>query len=374
MTSRNSPFAGDASPWPTLIQGLALALLLSTGCSGEQPPPAAAPEVHATRISAIAAGLTDVEVTEPVVGELEAMIVPRVAAEVPGRILHGFTKAGETVVPGQVMAELDTENYEIAARGVKAELNQLVALRANQQKTVTRYAELMAKKLISTDQFDTAKTELRNLDEQVKATEERLKQSQRSLTKTRILAPYGGIVDAELISPGDFVKVGVPLFRIVQISPLRIRLPLPEAVANRVAVGQTVRAVSPLDSATTVTGTISEIRPTVGRDNRAINCFVIVDNPGTWKPGGSVAASIVLGARRNAVVVPEAAVVQRPAGSVVYAIEDGVAKQRVVRTGEFINGNVELLSGLQAGAIVAVDGAGFLTDGAPVTITNAGQP
>lgn len=374
MTPRQPPTIGAAFAWPGLTKALAATAVLALAGCGQKEPAAAEPVAQTTRITVAPAQQVDIEVAEHVIGELEAMIAPQVAAEVPGRILQGFTRAGETVVPGQVLAELDTENYEIAERGVRAELGQLNALLTNQRRTIDRYAELSAKKLISVDQFDAAKTQLRNLQEQVNATREDLKQASRRLTKTRIIAPYGGIVDAELISPGDYIKVGVPLFRIIQIDPLRIRLPLPETMASRVALGQTVRAVSPLDPATTVTSTISEIRPTVGKTNRAINCFSVVRNPGTWKPGASVNATIVVGVRRNAVVVPDMAVVLRPAGTVVYAIVDGVARQHLVQTGEHTASGIELVSGLAADTLVAVDGAAFLTDGAQVSILQRPTP
>ena len=70
----------------------------------------------------------------------------------------------------------------------------------------------------------------------------------------------------------------------------------------------------------------------------------------------------------DAVVVPETSVVLRPAGTVVYVVENNTASQRVVTTGVRQNGGVEILGGLKAGETVAVDGAGFLTDKAAVTV------
>ena len=57
----------------------------------------------------------------------------------------------------------------------------------------------------------------------------------------------------------------------------------------------------------------------------------------------------------------------RPAGEVVYVIQDGVAHQRIVKTGVRQSGMVEITEGLKAGEVVAVDGAAFLTDQAKVT-------
>jgi len=66
--------------------------------------------------------------------------------------------------------------------------------------------------------------------------------------------------------------------------------------------------------------------------------------------------------------VPEASVVLRPAGEVVYVIQDKSAQQRVVKTGLRQQGQVEIVEGLAAGETVAMDGAGYLTDKAPVTV------
>jgi len=67
-------------------------------------------------------------------------------------------------------------------------------------------------------------------------------------------------------------------------------------------------------------------------------------------------------------MVPEQSVVLRPAGKVVYAVVDGKAEQRLVQTGGKQAGLVEIVSGLKAGEVVALDGAGFLTNGAAVNV------
>ena len=67
-------------------------------------------------------------------------------------------------------------------------------------------------------------------------------------------------------------------------------------------------------------------------------------------------------------MVPEQSVVLRPAGKVVYSIENGIARQRVVETGMRQDGMQQITKGLNAGETVAADGAGFLTDGAAVDV------
>ena len=74
------------------------------------------------------------------------------------------------------------------------------------------------------------------------------------------------------------------------------------------------------------------------------------------------------GVREGAVVVPEAAVVRRPAGLVVYRVADGVVEEVPVTTGIRSGGEVEILAGIRAGDRLALDGAGYLTGGAAVEV------
>ena len=92
---------------------------------------------------------------------------------------------------------------------------------------------------------------------------------------------------------------------------------------------------------------------------------------GGLRAGGTVNGAIVTGRKPAAVVVPEQSVVLRPAGKVVYVIADGKARQRIVEPGVKQGGRIEIVKGLAAGELVAEDGAGFLSDGAAVTVKAA---
>lgn len=357
----------------------ALAITLFLVACGDKDAASALPKKdkatpRATIISTAVTESTTIEVIEHSVGSLESIIRPEVSAEIEGRYIGGFVITGQRVKPGQLLAELDTEDYTIAAQAADAEVAQLEALARNQRRTVKRYTKLIEDKLISIDRYDEARAQLDSLEEQLKASQARSNQKQRGLTKTRVLSAYDGIVDEELASPGDFLKVGDPLFRIIKVDKLRARLPLPETLANRLSLGLNIRLVSPMAPDVTVESSIQEIRPTVGSRNRAIDILTIIDNPGPWQPGASVTGEIILTTRDNAILVPKAALVLRPAGKVVYVIVDGVAHQKIVEVGEYLGANIEITSGLTGGETIAVNGAGFLTDGSPVTVSGTNKP
>ena len=116
---------------------------------------------------------------------------------------------------------------------------------------------------------------------------------------------------------------------------------------------------------------IAEIKAGVGATNRAVNVIVRLREQPGWHPGSTVNAAVSVDLRPRAIVVPEQSVVLRPAGKVVYLIVDGKAKQQVVGTGNKQKGVVEIVAGLRGGERLALDGAGFLSDGAAVNVKEA---
>jgi hypothetical protein len=102
--------------------------------------------------------------------------------------------------------------------------------------------------------------------------------------------------------------------------------------------------------------------------SRTIDVIADVVNEPDWQPGASVTGIVILGEQVAALMIPEQSLVLRPAGEVVYIVRNNVAYQAVVKTGARQNGLIEVQEGLQPNDTVVVDGAGFLTDKAPVSI------
>ena len=111
---------------------------------------------------------------------------------------------------------------------------------------------------------------------------------------------------------------------------------------------------------------IDRLTPSIDGSNRAVTALSYVENaPQTWRSGGTLRAEVVLESRQ-ALLVPPEAIVRRPAGLVVYLLDDANVRERAVETGMRTRDWVEIRSGLAAGDLVVADGAGFLTDGASV--------
>lgn len=344
-------------------------VLLATGC-GKQEQQQAMPVDRSTRITTAIAEQRPVEVIESSVGVIEAASAPTLNAEVAGQVTRVLVDVGATVDKGALLALIDPQSYQYAQSGAAAEVQRLESLISQQQRQVARYQQLVKENFVSEAALEEAQAQLQALREQHKAARAQLQQAQRDVAQAELRAPMGGVVDQRMVDAGDFVGRGTPMFRLVSLEALRVRLPFPETVASRLQPGLQVRLSSPLAPQQQVSGTIQQIRPALATGSRALEAIVELQNPGGWRAGASVRGAVVL-ASREGVVVPETSVVQRPAGEVVYVIADGVAHERKVRTGIHREGWIEIQEGLQAGATVAVDGAAFLTDGAKVSVQTA---
>jgi RND family efflux transporter MFP subunit len=348
---------------------LVLAGVLGAGCHKKETADGqAGGKPMGTPITVVQASAGTVAVTQEAIGAIESKAAPFVVAETPGQVKKMFVDVGQEVEAGQPMAQLDTDNLSLEKRAAEAEVNRLAAVIENQERSVERLKKMAIENFVNRAMVDDAQSQLKALTEQSASARARLARVESDLGKTTITSPARARVEQRLADVGDFMSAGRPIFRIASVEFLRVVLPFPETVAADFSPGLKVELSSPSSPDKTVAGRVAEIRPMISAGARAVELILDVPNPGGWKPGGAVKGIVTLLERHGAVMAPEPCVVLRPAGAVVYIVEGGVATQRVVRTGERQKGMVEILSGLKAGELVAMDGAGYLTDKAPVAV------
>lgn len=345
-----------------------IAALLVAGCGDSKSDAKKSSGPAPTPITAAEAEVRTLELTEDSVGSLEHFLDPKVGAEVAGRVVSVTAFVGKKVKRGDALAEIDPVDLEIQNRGDAAEVARLETLVANQERIVANQQKLVEKAYISQNAVDDSIAQRNALAEQLKSARARLDANRNALRKTKVVAPIDGEVEVQVVAAGDYVKVGDPLFQLVGTSRVHAHLPFPESAGPRLRIGQPVRITSPLVPGVVIQARIDEIRPSITATTRALDVIVKFDTDGKFRGGGTVNAQVVTGRKENAVVAPEQSVVLRPAGKVVYLVQDGKAVQRVVETGVRKDGVVEIVSGLAGGETIAADGAGFLTNNAPVAV------
>jgi len=346
-----------------------LAALVLSACGGEDSnTPDAATNARAVLISTVKAEVRDLPIWLETVGQVYSQSAPTLAAEVSGRITMVTADTGDSVEEGQLLAETDTSTLLLQQQAAQAGIDRLTVHIANGERRVARFETLSSKNLSSQTQLDDAREQLEAYRADYKAAEAQLAIVNDSLTKSRIVAPVSGVIQQRLISTGDFVNRGQPLFEITMPNLLQARLPYPESVALQVQIGQPAKIYSPLTPGEFVEGKITELQPSIGLGSRAVMAIIDLDDPGKLRPRATLSGKVLVETRENTVMVPNMSIVRRPAGDIVYVISDNKAEARIVITGHQESGLVEIQSGLDGGEILATDGAAFLTDGASVSL------
>jgi RND family efflux transporter MFP subunit len=354
-----------------------LALLLLAACGQKVEEKKAGPPPALITVTQVGSG--EFEVVEETLGTLEVLADPKVGAEVPGRVVLVLARSGQRVKKGQLLAVIDPGDTTLANRADEADSRRLQALATQQDRLLERQQALVAKGFLSKNAGEDIAAQRTAVNEQLAAARARAENSRRSMEKTRVTSPLDGIVEVQIVAPGDYVKVGDPMFQLVAPHKLRAHLPFPELAATRIKPGQQVSMTSPLAPGKVFESRIHEIRPGIVEGSRTLDVLADIDNrEGLLRGGGTVNATVRIAAKATALTVPEQSVVLRPAGKVVYVIAEVEgqkrAQQKVVKAGAKRGGRVEILEGLAGGETVALDGAGFLTNNALVGIKEAAKP
>lgn len=318
-------------------------------------------------VTAAEVGTGDVEVQRYSVGRIESTVAPRISAEVAGQVVELLQDAGDTVRQGDLLARIDDSDYQNARERAEAALERAEALLDQHRRTVERYRALVTEESAAQSLLDEAEAQLASTQAQRREARAQLDDARKALQRTRVTAPVDGVIQSRQVSAGDYVGIGEPLFMLASAERLRVVLPFPERLQDELATGQDVLLSRP-SGAGEIRAAITDLRPMVGAGSRAVEAIVELDNPGGWRPGGSVSARVITESRRGQPLVPAQAVVQRPAGHVVYLIDGDRARARQVEVGVRLDGMVEILAGVEPGQRIAVDGAGFLADGTRVEI------
>ncbi len=294
------------------------------------------------------------------VGTLAAEASATLRAEVPGQILAVHFEEGEALEQGKPL-------FSIEATVLEAEVNEARANANRSESALKRADELFAKQLISGTDYDAARA---NYDVDVA----RLRSSRAKLSKTVIRAPFDGFVGLRRINIGDYATVGQQLVDVVQLDPLRVAFSVPETLLPKIHPGQPISVSVDAYPDETFAGRITAVAPKSDVQGHSLEVRAsLPNNELKLRPGLFVRVDVALGARPDAIMIPEQAIWPVGQRKIVYVVTAGKATQRVVKIGERTPGAVEIVAGLEAGEIIVTAGQMKLFDGASVSSV-ADQP
>lgn len=393
-----------------LIGCVMLLSLFVAGCKSQYP--AGARQNRAGDVSA-ARQVKTARVEETPFGEavtangtLAAYDQTTASVKVPGRLRTITVDLGSVVRLGQVIAQVEPQDYNLRVQQAEAALAQARARlglspdgrddNVNPEETGTvrqaravldearvnrdRSSKLVEQGVVARSDFDSADAaykvalsryqdaieEIRNRQAVMAQRRSELSLARQQLADTSVRAPLDGIVQEKRASVGEYLAAGAPVVNIVKMDPLRLRAEVPEREAKNVRSGQNVRVT--IDGDTNVyVGQIMRLSPVIAQQSRMLLVEADVRNNGKLRPGAFAHAEIVTNDAQMVATVPSKAIVTFAGIEKVIVVQNGKALEKPVTTGRRNGEWTEIVAGVNVGDQVIVD-PGNLQSGQPVEV------
>ncbi len=321
-----------------------------------------APTVEVAKVES----MTLVDETQAV-GSLRSRQGVMLRPEVGGRVKQIFFNDGQRVRKGQLMVQLEDQLQQAQVAQARAELS---IAEANHK----RNQELVAQNFISQ----------RSLDESAAALEvsrAKLSLAQATLQRLQVLAPFDGITGLKQINVGDYLKDGADMVNVEDIDAVLLDFRLPERFQAKVRAGQKAQLTVDALPGRPFSAIVQAVDPLIEANGRSVGVRGCIDNrQQQLRPGMFARVNAVFGARENALVIPEEAIIPQGGRTFVVKVVQGdkpgnlVSERVAVKVGLRQPGKVEILEGLAAGDTVVTAGHQRLQkDGTAVRVVDLPQ-
>ena len=220
-------------------------------------------------------------------------------------------------------------------------------------------------------EYDDAVAEDSALRQRLVQLDAEIRRVQDRLAKSRILAPFAGLVVREHTEIGQWVNEGGPVVEMVDLSRVQVEVPLPERYVQNVRVGDSVSALFDALPGVEASGRILSIVAQADPAARTFPIKVEISNKDLAFKSGMVArVTLFIGLPYQAVLVPKDALVLRGANKFIFLVQDGKASQVQVEPGIYTDGLVEVTGQVLEGTRVVVQGNERLFPGQPLRVLN----
>ncbi len=354
--------------------------------------PTGVPEAQPIAVKAVPAVKGELVIGLKSPGEAFTDRLIQIKAEVGGVISNLNVSEGRHVGAGDLLVALDDEEYRLRLEKQQAlrlkylsdvllekrfagpeivpdkeTLDRLSKAKAAVEEAETRFAQGLIPRADLDNvrrEYELVLIESGGRREEVMASSKNLTQSeidvkiaQMELDKTRILAPFAGIVTDIKVSPNEHVSAGRELFTLVNISRIKVKAKVLESEIGKMKVGREVDVRFAAYPDKIFKGVVDAISPVVNADDKTCAVHIVVGNPAEEiKPGMHAEVEIAAEVHEDRLIVPQEAVLTRGGRKLVFVVEGDLAKWRYVEIGIENERYAEILDGINAGEMVIVEG------------------
>lgn len=346
----------DASS-PAVLPGLracatALLVLALAACGGASDAggPGGAPAAVVTTESVAMRPFND---RIRALGTVKARESVEVTAKVSEVVERVHFESGDVVPAGAPLVTLSGQQQRAALTAARATAEEADRMFKRQQ-------ELAAQQLVARATLDAQRATRDSALAQVR-------QIEANLEDRVIRAPFAGVLGVREVSPGALITPGTVIASLDDLSSVYVDFPVPESHLANVALGQRIVGTSTAWPGREFEGVVSNVGSRVDAASRAFSVRADFPNPDRLLRAGMLIQVELERAERQALLVPEIAVLQVGRESYVFRVTpDSTVRQVAVTVGSRVSGLAEILSGIEPGDRIVVDGTGKLRDGSEI--------
>ena len=357
-----------------------LALMILGGAYlfwGQKPAAQSVIAVRPAPVSVVAASKADLNVYLNGLGTVTPLNTVTVRSRVDGELIALHFEEGQLVTSGALLAEIDPRAFQVQLQQAEAQLARNQALLTNAKQDLARYQQLLKEDSIAQQQVSTQEAQVRQYEAALKIDQAQINNVRLQLDYSRITAPITGRIGLRNVDKGNLVRAGDPngLAVITQTQPIAVLFDIPEDALPSL-LGRLRSASLPVTAFNRDQSRKLGQGQLVAVDNRINASTGMVRLKARFAnadeklfPNQFVNARLLLSVARNAIVIPNGAILQGAQGHYVWVIgPEQTVSARPIQVGVSDQGLTAVTAGLSLAEQVVVDGTEKLAEGKSVEI------
>ena len=301
-----------------------------------------------------------------VMGTVIGRFDSKIAAEIEGQ-LKTVLDVGEQVAVGDVLATIEDTTYRIAAQEIEAEIRPIETMVGFYRREAARLEKLAQQNNAAKNKLEETEASRDEALANIRVVKAKLAMAHDNLRKTKILAPFAGIITERLKAPGEHVEAGDQIIRLIDTTRLEIKAYIQKASFSQVKAGDTLKIKGPTGTAD---GTVRAMIP-VGDDVSRLYEVRVQFTQASWSAGTAVQLACPIKERHKVIAVSRDALVIRQAGLFVYKINAANQAEVIpVKTGISNATHIEVIGDINENDRIVIRGNERLRPGQTVKIIN----
>jgi membrane fusion protein, multidrug efflux system len=307
-------------------------------------------------------------------GQIQAKDQVNLAFRIFGRLQERNVSVGDPVSPGQIVAKIDSQDYQNALRSSEADLGSAQAVLANAQHTESRQSELLSNGFTTRVQYDQAEQQLKTAQAQVESAQARLQNAKDNLAYTELKSDVAGSVTAKGAEPGEVVAAGRMVLQVARQGGRDAVFNVPSQLIRRSPTNPEVTVALSEDPTVVATGHVREVAPQADAATGTYVVKVGLDNPPDAMRLGATIVGQVKIQSEPVIQLPGTALTQSAGKPAVWVVdpEKKTVSLLPVTVGHYDTSSIIVVDGLRDGDVVVTAGVQALRPGQQVRLLEAG--